>query len=99
MTLTYTSIYIKNRQIEEVISIKYLGSLTNNNRSCAKDFKARVKAAKATFYSNKAISSWKIKNKLRDGLANCYIKNIATYASETWTLKAEEKRKSVLHVI
>ena len=89
---TSLNIYINGSKLEEVTSFRYLGSLISNNGSCTNDIKARIGAAKAAFYKNKVIQSRKISLRLRVRLAKCYIWSIATYAAETWTVRAEEKR-------
>ena len=90
---TSLNIYIDGSQLEEVVSFRYLGSHISNDGMCTNDINAKIGAAKTAFYKNKCMQFHKISVRLRDRLAKCYIWSIATYASETCTLRAEEKRK------
>ena len=84
-------IYIGNTQVEEVKSFRYLGSIVSSDGTNTNDIKARIGTAKAAFLKNKTLQSNKINLGLRARLARCYVWSTATYAAETWTLKAEEK--------
>jgi hypothetical protein len=79
---------IDQKQLENVESFKYLGSILTNNGRCTCKIKSRIGMAKAAFNQKRAIFTSKIDLKLRKKLVKCYIWSIDLYGVETWTLRA-----------
>lgn len=86
-------ISIEGKQLTEVESFKYLGSIINNNGDCDKDVRARIGMAKKAFLKNKVLQTKQIKIETRARLARCYVWSTALYGAESWTLKAGIKEK------
>jgi len=86
-------ILIDQKQLENVGSFKYLGSMLTNDGRCTCEIKSRIAMAKAAFNKKRArfISSWNLK--LRKKVIKCYIWNIAVYGAETWTIRAVDQKR------
>ena len=85
-------IKIDQKKVEHVQEFVLLGSVVPD---CSSDVKRRIALASAAFgrlkkaiWSNKSITK-----SLKVRLYQALILPIAIYASETWTLKAEDQRK------
>jgi len=80
-------ITIGHKQLENVESFKYLGSiLTNNGRSTC-EIKCSIAMAKAAFNKKRALFTSTLDLEMRRKLLKCYIWSIALYGSETWMLR------------
>ena len=81
-------IMIQQKQLENVESFRYLGSILINDGRCTCDIKCRIATDKAAFNKKRAIFTNKLDLELRKKLVKCYIWSIALYGAETWTLWA-----------
>jgi hypothetical protein len=85
-------IMIAKKQLENVESFKYLGSvLTNDGRSTC-EIKCRIAMAKAAFNKKRALFTSTLDLELRKKLVKFYIWSIALYGAETWTLRAVDQK-------
>ena len=79
-------IMIDQRQLENVQSFKYLGSILTNDGRCTCEIKCRIAMAKTAFNKNRALFTSTLDLELRKKLVKCYIWGIALYGAETGTL-------------
>jgi hypothetical protein len=77
-------IMIDQKQLENVESFKYFGSILTSDGRCTCEIKCRIAMAKAAFSKKRALFPSTLDLKLRKKLVKCYIWSIA----ETWTLRA-----------
>lgn len=79
----------------DVVShFNYLGSIICNNGECANEIKRRLSMARAA--TSKLTKIWKdrrITKRTKLRLVEALIFPIATYASETWTIKQAERKR------
>jgi hypothetical protein len=88
---------IDQKQVENVESFKYLGSMLKNYGQCTCEIKSRIALAKGALNKKRAVFTSKIELELRRKLVKCYILSIALYGAETWTLRAvDQKHQEVL---
>ena len=73
-------------------SLKYLGSILTNYGRCTCEFKCRIAMAKAAFSKKRALFTSTLDLELRNKLVKCYIRSIALYGAETWTLRAVDQK-------
>jgi hypothetical protein len=83
---------IDQKQLENVESFKYLGSILTNDGRCTCEIKRRIAMAKAGFNKNRALFTSTLDLELRKKLVKCYIRSIALYDAETLTLQAEDQK-------
>jgi len=81
-------IMLDQKQLDNVESFKYLGSILTNDGRCTCEIKSRIAMAKAAFNKKKAVFSSTLDLKLRKELVKCYIWSKALYGAETGTLQA-----------
>jgi len=85
-------IMIDQKQLENVESFKYLGSiLTNDGRRICK-IKCRIAMAKAAFNKKRTLLTSTLDLELRKKLVKCYVWSIALYGAETWMLWAVDQK-------
>ncbi len=84
------SFMLNGNVIEEVQSFEFLGSIINNKRNCSEEIRRRLAIARNVVQSMTKI--WK--GRLPVGLKVRLIKStafaVATYGSESWTLKKND---------
>ena len=83
---------IDQKQLEDVESFKYLGSVLTNDGRCACEIKCRIVMAKAAFNKKKALFTGTLDLELRKKLVKCYIWSVAVYGAETGTLRAVDQK-------
>ena len=85
-------ITIDQKQLENVESFKYLGSMLTSDGRCTCEIKSRVAMAKAAFNKKRALFTSTLVLKLRKKLVKCYVWSIALYGAETWTVWATDHK-------
>jgi len=85
-------IMIDQKQLENVESLKYLGSILTNDGGCTCEIKCRIAMAKAALNKKRALFTSTLDLELRKKLVKCYIWSIALYGAETWTLRAVDRK-------
>jgi len=82
---------IDQKQLENVESFKYLGSILTNDGRCTCEIKGSIAMAKAEF-NKKTLFTSTLDLELRRKLVKCYIWSIALYGAETWTFRAVDQK-------
>jgi hypothetical protein len=85
-------IMIDQKQLENVESFKYLGSILTNYGRCSCEIKCKFAMAKAAFNKKRTLFTSTLDLELRKKLMKCYIWSIALYGAETWTLRAVDQK-------
>jgi hypothetical protein len=74
---------VDQKQLENVETFKYLGSILTNDGRCTCEIKCRIATAKAAFNKKLALFSRTLDLELRKKLVKCYVWSIAIYGAET----------------
>jgi hypothetical protein len=85
-------IMIDQKQIKNVESFKYLGSILTSDGRCICEIKFKIAMAKAAFNNKRTLFTSTLELELRKKLVKCYIWSIALYGAETWTLGAVDQK-------
>ena len=85
-------IMIDQKQLENVESLKYLGSILTNDGRCTCEIKCRIAMAKAAFNKKRTLFTSTLDLELRKKLVKCYVWSTALYGAETWTLRAVDQK-------
>jgi hypothetical protein len=88
----YVKIMIDQKQLEDVESLKYLGSLLTNDGRCTCEIKSRIAMAKTAFNKKKALFISTLDLELKKKLVKCYIWSITLHGAETWTLRVVDQK-------
>jgi len=86
------NIMMNQKQLENVESFKYLGSILTNYGRCTGEIKRRIAMAKAAFNKKRALFNSTLDLELRKKLVKCCIWSRALYGVETWTLWAADQK-------
>ena len=87
-------IHIEGENLECVDQFVYLGSLISRDNDCSKEIRRRIGIAGSALASLR--KTWKSKNidiKTKMRILDACVMSTLTYACESWTLKAEDRRK------
>ena len=82
-------IIINQKQLENVESFKYLGSILANDGRCTCEIKCRIAMAKAAFNKKRTLFTSTLDLKK---LVKCYVWSMALCGAETWTLRAMDQK-------
>jgi len=85
-------IMIYEKQLENVGSFKYLGSILASDGRCTCVIKCRIAMAKATFNKKRVLFTRTLDLELRKKLGKCYVWSIALYGAESWKLRAVDQK-------
>jgi hypothetical protein len=85
-------IMIEQKQLENVDSFKYLGSILTNDGRCTCKIKCRIAMAKAAFNKKRNLFTSTLDLELRKKLVKCCVWSIALYGTETCTLRAVDQK-------
>ena len=66
-------IIIDQKQLENVESLKYLGSILTNDGRCTCEIKCRIAMAKAAFNKKRSLFTSTLDLELRKKLVKCYV--------------------------
>jgi len=69
-----------------------LGSLITYDVRCGREIKSRIAMVKAAFNKKERIYISKLDLNLGKKLVKCYIRYIALYGAETWTLRKVDQK-------
>jgi hypothetical protein len=85
-------IMIDKRQLENMKYFNYLGSIITNHARCTRKIKSTIAMANAAFNMKNTLFTRKLDLNLRKKLVKCYIRSIALYGAETWTLRKVDQK-------
>ena len=85
-------IMIDQKQLQNVESLKYFGSMLTNDGRRTCEIKSRIAMAKAAFNKKRALFTSTLDLKLRKKLVKCYIWSIVLYGAKTWMLRAVDQK-------
>jgi hypothetical protein len=88
------TIVVDQKQLENMKSFKYWGSILTNDGRCTCEIKCKIAMAKAAFNKKRVLLTSTLDLKLRKKLVKCYIWSIALYGAETWKIRAVEHLES-----
>ena len=83
---------VGQKQLKNVESFKCLGSILTNDGRYTCEIKCRFAMAKASFNKKKTLFTSTLDLEMRKKLVNCYIWSIVLYGTETWTLRAVDRK-------
>ena len=86
---------IKDESLEQVDSFNYLGCNVSSNMNCWQevDLKQRIAMAKETFNRKRSIFCGRLEKELRKRVVKCFVRSVALYGAETWTLRRNEQKR------
>jgi hypothetical protein len=83
-----TPINIENKELEQVKSFKYLGSIVNTDNTVEEKIKERIALGNKVYFANKKMfQSSLLSKRAKLKLYYLVIRPIVTYSCETWILK------------
>jgi len=79
---------IENKEFEQVILFKYVGSTVSTDNTIEEEIKERIALGNKAFFANEKVFQSKLISKMAKLKLYCsVIRPVVTYACETWTLK------------
>ena len=91
---------MNGERLEEVTSSKYLGSILSSERDSTEEIRTRINLATSAIAKLKKIwSNNNIKTAAKIRLCKSLVVSVLTYGCESWTLKAESKRRIAAYEI
>lgn len=88
------TIHVAGKNLERVRQYKYLGAWVNEIWESEEEIKTRIEMARASFINmRKVLCCQRIDIKLQIRILLCYIRPIAVYGCEAWTLKEDTRRR------
>jgi hypothetical protein len=84
--------YDRPKQLENVESFEYLGSILTNDGRCTCEIKCRIVMTKAAINKKRTLFTSTLDLELSKKLVKCYVWSIAFYGAETWTLRAVHQK-------
>ena len=84
-------IMIDEKQLENVETFKYLGSMLTNDGRFTCESKSNIATSKDAFNKKRALFTSTLDLELRKKLVKCYIRSIALYGAETGALRAVDQ--------
>jgi hypothetical protein len=85
-------IMIYQKQLENVESFKYLGSILTNDVRCTCENKYSIAMAKGAINKTRDLFTSKLDLEVRKKLVKCYIWSMALYGAETGKLRAVDQK-------
>jgi hypothetical protein len=85
-------IMLNQKQLENLESFKYLGSILTNDGICTCEIKCRIAMVKAAFNKKRTLFTSTLDLELRKKLVKCYVWSIDLYGAETWTLRTVDQK-------
>jgi hypothetical protein len=67
------TVLVEQKQLENVESFKYLGSILTNDGRCTYEIKCRIAMAKAAFNKKRILCTSTLDFELRKKLVKCYV--------------------------
>ena len=83
---------IGNKPVGEVSQFKYLGSIITQEGNCSMEIKSRIAQGKVAFERERRTLIGKLRMELKKRFVKSFIWSVALYGSETWTIKAADKK-------
>jgi hypothetical protein len=87
------TITIDQKQLENVESFKYLGTILTNDGRCTCEIKCWIARATAAFNKKSTLFTGTLDLELRRKLVKCYVWSIVLYGAETWMLWAVDQKQ------
>ena len=84
---------IKDEDVEQVDSFKYLGCNISSNMNCCQEVKKIIAMAKEAFNRKRSIFCGPLDKELRKRLVKCLVWSVVLYGAETWTLRRNEQKQ------
>ena len=84
---------IDQKQLGNVESLKYLGSILTNDGRCTCEIKCGIVMAKAAFNKKRVLFTSTLDLELRKKLVKCCIWSIALCGAETGTVRAADRKQ------
>lgn len=88
-----TRLTIKGITVEQVRSIKYLGTIVNNKNNPKEEIKSRIEQARKMFISMRRFFTSNLSLELKVRMIRCYVFSDLLYGCESWTLDPAIEKK------
>lgn len=87
-------IKIGDKFLEQVEKFKYLGTIISSDGRDAEETRTRIGMARSAFNNlERVLRDKSLREDLRRDILQCYVWSIASYASETWTINADTRKR------